>query len=163
MFVYHFKCISLSMMLLIVGELKFAAWINQSPHFLYDPLLSVTTTGFKWIGRELIKQTWIILLWWRNKCSKLDSEVPWPEKLKFSNNYSVPICTNQKWRGERREWQQPLDGDQGLLIVLYISTAFVVLYRDLYAYSSLLLRFLLEAFVTACLVVIYILFAAANV
>lgn len=62
-----------------------------------------------------------------------------------------------------REWQRPSDGDQGLLIVLYRSTAFVVLYRDLYAYSSLLLQFLLEAFVTACLVVIYILFAAANV
>lgn len=94
------KCISLSMMLFIVGELKFAAWINQSPHFLYDPLLSVMTTGFKWMDRELIKQTWIILLWWRIKNSKLDSEVPWPEKLKVSNNYSVSIYTDQKWRGE---------------------------------------------------------------
>lgn len=61
------------------------------------------------------------------------------------------------------EWQRPSDGDQLLLIVLYISTLFVVLYRDLYAYSSLLIQFLLEAFLTARLVVIYILFAAANV
>lgn len=61
-------------MLLIVGELKFAAWINQSPHFLQDPLqLSLMTTEIKQIGRDFMMQKWIILLWWRDMCSNLDS------------------------------------------------------------------------------------------
>lgn len=62
-------------MLLIVGELKFAAWVNQSPHFLKDPIqLSLMTTEIKQIGRDFIKQKWIILLWWQDMCSNLDSE-----------------------------------------------------------------------------------------